>query len=162
MKYCFGYILALILLSNEVKAQNRELGVSSDSLEILELFDGYKVSLQREMDSLRSRIEVFKQDSEVAVIWLPINDLEVKNFSVEEIEKTKSGFLLMVSWGGGKDFYSRVYYFDFNSNNMELFLTKVDLARIEMGSESEVSRKKVLETPILVQRLKLVEFMENE
>ena len=44
-----------------------------------------------------------------ASLKLPLTDDECKNFSVDSLMQTKRGFMLIVTWGGGKYLYTLKY-----------------------------------------------------
>lgn len=59
-------------------------------------------------------------------IQLPISDYEVKNFSLNSAQKTKSGFEVNVEWGGGLYHYEIQFDFRCKDNNFYLYKVRND------------------------------------
>jgi hypothetical protein len=59
-------------------------------------------------------------DDVISKIELPKADSEVKNFSLNSIEKTKAGFEMRVDWGGGLYHYEIQFNFRCKENNFYL------------------------------------------
>ena len=63
-------------------------------------------------------------DDVVVRIELPRVDSEVKNFSLNSVEKTKAGFEMRVDWGGGLFHYEIQFKFRCKENNFYLYEVK--------------------------------------
>lgn len=58
------------------------------------------------------KIKILKNNKEISYIDVP-NGTDVKNLSIYNISETKKGFRIKLTWGGGRNFYNKTYYFDF-------------------------------------------------
>jgi hypothetical protein len=135
---------------------------SIDTITRLELSNRLEVLLINCKDTFCDRIEIFDTTQQIGRILLPIPDLEVKNFQIDNLEETKSGFRLTVSWGGGRNFYGRVFYFEYIIDEKSLFLSRIIKTNFGEGSEMTDSLEVILKSPIRIENLELIVFIENE
>lgn len=78
---------------------------------------------EEEEDAIREWIRILKNDSAIASIWIP-KGMEIKNFGVSGVGKTKNGFLISTFSGGGNYFYSRTLFFNYRGDNF--YFEKMD------------------------------------
>jgi hypothetical protein len=69
-------------------------------------------------------LNIVVSDEIKAKIELPIPDSEVKNFSLNSVEKTKEGVEIKVDWGGGKYYYEIQFNFRCKENQFYLYKVK--------------------------------------
>jgi len=78
----------------------------------------------------------------ISKIELP-KESKVKNFSLDSIEKNKSGFELKADWGGGLSHYEIQFNFKCKENNFYLFrVKKVSFATRDPDSGNFLDKKK--------------------
>ena len=70
------------------------------------------------------RLFISMRDSILYSLRLPIADEEVKNFGVNSITKSATGFILECGFGGGNYIYTIYFYFDYIMNSF--YLTKYE------------------------------------
>jgi hypothetical protein len=105
-------------------------------------------------------IELQKNFITECVLVLPKADIDVKNFSVNDIKKTKEGFAINVSWGGGFWFYNRVFNFIFNNNSF--YLNKIVESHYYMQKEDGMSKEKIIAPPIEISKFELLDYIDND
>ena len=87
-------------------------------------------------------------DEVISKIELP-RESEVKNFSLDSIEKTKAGFEIKVDWGGGVYHYKIEFNFRCQENNFYLYrVKKVSLSTSNPDSGNFLDKKKAKVTRI--------------
>jgi hypothetical protein len=127
IQYQNGYV-NLFSTSATKKSINKEIITHIDTVSILVLINSQYGNSQYSIQKLNyyqtgaKSIEILLEDRQVAYLSLPrLGD--VKNFSVNNILETHSGFKVKANWGGGNYFYSRDFFFDFTEGRF--YLTKV-------------------------------------
>jgi hypothetical protein len=87
-------------------------------------------------------------DDVVSKIELP-KESEVKNFSLNSIEKTKAGFEMKVDWGGGVYHYEIQFNFRCKKNNFYLYeVTKLSFSTTNIDSGNFLDKKESKVTKI--------------
>ena len=82
----------------------------------------------------RGYIHFLSAKTRFATLKLPLADFECKNFCVDSLMQTKRGFILLISWGGGKYFYNMKYIFRYRQGSF--FLDKI-ITRLFLPEEDE-------------------------
>lgn len=119
-------------------------------------------NLDSERNQIKStrRIELIRGNKAVASLSLPVPDEEVKNFSVNEITETEKGFKIVVNWGGGNYFYGREFYFNFKDT--QFYLDSLIMKSYIQEPEKEIMSTKSIMPPIPINRVKILEYLENK
>ncbi len=80
-----------------------------------EAFNGKEIEVShfRNFNDDNEFISIDFNDQDEKRISLPQADIEVKNFSIEKLLKTDSGFKILFSWGGADFFYNRKLSFQY-------------------------------------------------
>jgi len=87
-------------------------------------------------------------DEIISSIELP-KESEVKNFSLNSIQKNKTGFQIKVDWGGGLDHYSLQFTFRCEENNFYLYkVMKESFSTTNRDSGNFLDKKETKETKI--------------
>ena len=81
-----------------------------------------------------------------ATIKLPLADFECKNFCVDSIIQTKRGFMLLISWGGGKYLYNMEYIFRYRQGSF--FLDKIITRLFQPEEDEEKTTYKRMKKPL--------------
>lgn len=81
-----------------------------------------------------------------ATIKLPLTDFECKNFSVDSLMQTKRGFILLISWGGGKYLYNMEYIFRYRQASF--FLDKIITRLFQPEEDEEKTTYKRMKKPL--------------
>ena len=81
-----------------------------------------------------------------ATIKLPLADFECKNFCVDSLMQTKRGFMLLISWGGGKYFYNMKYLFRYRQGSF--FLDKIITRLFQPEEDEEKTTYKRMKKPL--------------
>jgi len=123
------------------------------------LKSNYRVLFIYLNDSSRKYLQLKKDSRSITSIPLPIEDEEVKNFSVDRIILIKNGFRLIISWGDWYNFNYREFDFVFRNNQYQLIAIKLKTHTFE--PEKEIIKKKSLSHPILIQRFNLIKYIEE-
>ena len=84
-----------------------------------------------------------------ATIKLPLTDFECKNFCVDSLMQTKRGFILLISWGGGKYFYNMKYIFRYRQGSF--FLDKIITRLFQPEEDEEKTTFKRMKKPFKMQ-----------
>ena len=102
----------------------------------------FKVMHQSSYESGRKSIVIHGSGVKIDSMSLPISDRELKNFVVNRMEKTESGFSVSYSCGGGNYLYNSKLHFSFLEE--AFYLTEVDKnLYIHDKEENRVSEIKV-------------------
>jgi hypothetical protein len=91
---------------------------------------------------------------------MPVPDIDVKNFSLNEIKETKVGFMFSVDWGGGNYFYGRKFSFVFRAN--EFFFDNIEANRYVQEASSEIKTTRKIEPNISMRRFMVTDYIKNE
>ena len=87
-------------------------------------------------------------DEVISKIELP-KESEAKNFSLNAVEKTETGFEIKVNWGGGLDHYEIQFNFRCKENNFYLYeVTKVSLSTTNPDSGNFLDKRESKVTKI--------------
>lgn len=106
------------------------------------------------------RIELVKGNQKVASFSLPIPDIGIKNFSVDEIQQTKTGFIIVATWGGGNDLYGREFHFIYKNKQFYFYMLMLKHYSANLGQEIR-STKKI--APLLpVDKFNFFKYLKNE
>ena len=81
-----------------------------------------------------------------ASLKLPLADDECKNFSVDSLMQTKRGFMLLVTWGGGKYLYNMEYIFRYRQGSF--FLDKIITRLFQPEEDEEKTTYKRMKKPL--------------
>ena len=81
-----------------------------------------------------------------ATIKLPLTDFECKNFCVDSLMQTKRGFMLLISWGGGKYLYNMKYLFRYRQGSF--FLDKIITRLFQPEEDEEKTTYKRMKKPL--------------
>ena len=81
-----------------------------------------------------------------ASLKLPLTDDECKNFSVDSLMQTKRGFILLISWGGGKYLYNMEYIFRYRQASF--FLDKIITQLFQPEKDEEKTTYKRMKKPL--------------
>ena len=84
-----------------------------------------------------------------ATIKLPLTDFECKNFCVDSLMQTKRGFILLISWGGGKYLYNMKYIFRYRQGSF--FLDKIITRLFQPEEDEEKTTYKRMKKPFKMQ-----------
>ena len=76
-----------------------------------------------------------------ASLKLPLADDECKNFSVDSLMPTKRGFMLIVTWGGGKYLYTLKYIVRYRQASFFLDSIITQLYEPEKGRKKTTSKR---------------------
>jgi hypothetical protein len=145
--------------SNSIKNDQR---VVADTLSMLKLRNGYEVMQLNLKDNPSDIIRIIKDSIVIGELSLPVPDVEVKNFSVDKIAETQSGFILSINWGGGKNFYGRNFYFELRDTEKSFYLSKIGKTSYSLESENETSEQENVVPPIRIDKVRLSKFIINE
>ena len=107
-----------------------------------------------------ARILVQTIDS-VITIDLPLTDSEVKNFSVDSFKETKDGFSIATSYGGGKNYYSRKFFFEIDASNDEIFFYKLKGSYSNYTTHEKQNGEKLIDPKISLSNFNLLSYLEN-
>lgn len=86
--------------------------VEKDQFQLCEFFD---------IDENKKYLKLFKNDTIFSTVILPKADDDVKNFSLEKMQKTIQGFDIYLNWGGGNYLYKRILRYKFYKGDYYLF-----------------------------------------
>ena len=136
--------------------------VVSDTILTLKLNLGYEVKQLNIGAKPSDIIRILKDGENIGELLLPASDIEVKNFAVNKIEETSSGFAISVNWGGGTSFYSRRFQFDFKEEEGAFYLERIEKSAYNSESEIQTSTFEKVTPPIKVDRIKLSKFITND
>lgn len=93
-------------------------------------------------------LNVVVADEAVSKIELP-KESEAKNFSLNAVEKSETGFEIEVDWGGGLDHYEIQFIFRCKENNFYLVeVKKVSFSTTNPGSGNFLDKKESKVTKI--------------
>lgn len=81
-----------------------------------------------------------------ATIKLPLADFECKNFCVDSLIQTKRGFILLISWGGGRYLYNMEYIFRYRQGSF--FLDKIITRLFQPEEDEEKTTYKRMKKPL--------------
>ena len=81
-----------------------------------------------------------------ATIKLPLADFECKNFCVDSLMQTKRGFILLISWGGGKYLYNMEYIFRYRQASF--FLDEIITRLFQPEEDEEKTTYKRMKKPL--------------
>ena len=95
---------------------------------------------------LRGYIHFSSGKTRFATIKLPLSDFECKNFCVDSIIQTKRGFMLLISWGGGKYLYNMEYIFRYRQGSF--FLDKIITRLFQPEEDEEKTTYKRMKKPL--------------
>ena len=84
-----------------------------------------------------------------ASLKLPLADDECKNFSVDSLMQTKRGFILLISWGGGKYLYNMEYIFRYRQASF--FLDEIITRLFQPEEDEEKTTYKRMKKPLKMQ-----------
>ena len=84
-----------------------------------------------------------------ATIKLPLADFECKNFCVDSLMQSKRGFILLISWGGGKYLYNMEYIFRYRQGSF--FLDKIITRLFQPEEDEEKTTYKRMKKPLKMQ-----------
>lgn len=174
----FNFILLSLLLScgnsknddlQKTKIQKVDTihpyNISTDSLIIVNLTgkiflnDKIKILHINYIDKSLEKIEIFKNNKLISSIILPKADEEIKNFSLNEINETKEGFNIFVSWGGGNDFYTRKFNFKYLDG--KFYLNQYEKTK-SIPEDIKNSKKEIVIIPnVNIDSLNLIIYLEN-
>jgi hypothetical protein len=90
---------------------------------------------------------------------LPVPDEDVKNFSVNEIIETESGFKIAVNWGGGNYFYSRNFYFTFKEN--QFYFDSIKINNYIQDTDKKINTTKIISPSISIDKFDILLYLEN-
>ncbi len=157
------YSTSSIGQSSNIKSENAsaiEGQKNVDTLQVLDIENGYKVFHLNFVDGFGDKIRLIKYGRVVADILLPVADNDVKNFSVNKIQTINNGLKLSVSWGGGNYFYERTFNFEFK--DATLYLNKLQKKCYRLDSEQETVKDEDVVSPIKIDMFILSDYIENE
>lgn len=99
----------------------------------------------------------------IATLNLP-NSGEVKNYSVEKVEKTKEGFKLLADWGGWNNHYNLQYYFKCESQNFYLYKMHIEsIGNKDPGDPNNWKKKETkIEPNISIDKFSIPDYLGNE
>ncbi len=97
----------------------------------------------------------------VITIDLPSSDNEIKNFSVDSFKETKTGFSITCSYGGGKDYYSREFFFEIDTSNDAVSFYKLKGSYSNYAIHEKQKGEKLIEPKINLSDFKLFSYLEN-
>lgn len=97
----------------------------------------------------RGYIHFSSGQTRFATIKLPLTDFECKNFCVDSLMQTKRGFILLISWGGGKYFYNMEYIFRYRQGSF--FLDKIITRLFQPEEDEEKTTYKRMKKPFKMQ-----------
>ena len=108
----------------------------------------YQIRYVRDMNDefRRGYIHFLSAKTRFATIKLPLADDECKNFSVDSLMQTKRGFILLISWGGGKYFYNMKYLFRYRQGSF--FLDKIITRLFQPEEDEEKTTYKRMKKPL--------------
>lgn len=121
--------------------------------------DNYEILHLSDINNGIKKIEITKNNSRSTAFTLPRTDNEIKNFSVSKITETSLGFKIVVDWGGGNNFYGRVFYFTFKGN--QFYLDIIEMNSYTLESEKKSLTKKIM-PQISVEKFDITKYLENE
>jgi|GEM_PF-292024 len=119
----------------------------------------YKVLNLYNNKSDESYLELLRNDNNSIKVSLP-NSEDVKNFSVNSITNTDSGFKIAVNWGGGNYFYKR--RFSFNYTNDQFVLDNVWMSFYRQEDDKEEHINKQITPSIPIEKFKILDYLQNE
>ena len=103
-------------------------------------------------------------DDVISKIELPRVDSEVKNFSLNSIEKTKAGFEMRVDWGGGVYHYEIQFNFRCKKNNFYLYKVKkesLSTTNLDSGNFLDKKTSKVtrIEPNLPIEKFVMIDYL---
>ena len=111
-------------------------------------------------ENLGDKIQLLKNGNLIANLSLPIADIEVKNLTVGAIKESKGGFSFLVQWGGGNDFYSRNFHFEYKEGIF--YLGGIGNSNYNLDTEKETTKEEKILPIIRIDELVLSEFIKNK
>lgn len=105
------------------------------------------------------KIVLNRDNKTIGSILLP-NSEDVKNFSISKIAETRSGFKIVVDWGGGNYFYQRVFYFAFKDK--QFYFVGLEMKSYEQDTEKEIKTTKKISPPIPINKFDIINYLDNE
>ncbi|MFZ6663661.1 hypothetical protein [Peijinzhouia sedimentorum] len=132
-----------------------------DTLSRLKLEEGFEVLQLVLENSPSDKIRIVRKTKIIGELSLPIPDVEVKNFSVDKIERTEEGFVLTVNWGGGKTFYKQSFYFELNDAEKTFYLESIIKTSFSLEFENDISSKEKINPHLKINEIDLLTFIVN-
>jgi hypothetical protein len=98
----------------------------------------------------------------IATLNLP-NSGEVKNYSVEKVEKTKEGFKLLADWGGWNNHYNLQYYFRCENQNFYLYKMHIEsIGNKDPGDPNNWKKKETkIEPNVSIDKFSIPDYLGN-
>ena len=111
----------------------------------------YQIRYVRDHNDAFRRGYIFFLDGKTsfASLKLPLADDECKNFSVDSLMQTKRGFILLISWGGGRYLYNMEYIFRYRQGSF--FLDKIITRLFQPEEDEEKTTYKRMKKPFKMQ-----------
>jgi hypothetical protein len=108
----------------------------------------YEVSHIYSIDRDKEEICIKHNGSLEIIIDLPSSDIDVKNFAVDDLEKTIDGFKINISWGGGKDFFKTTFLF--THYDTSFYLKEVTKSIYHQDRDKKIITKDIISPEINV------------
>ncbi|WP_243347616.1 hypothetical protein [Parabacteroides sp. FAFU027] len=119
-----------------------------------------KVQLVYSDKSNRKYIQLSQDNKLTTSIRLPIPDDEVKNFSVDKIEETNTGFKLNVSWGDMYYYYNREFYFCFI--NKKFYLSEIKVRDKIYDPQKTINKVQKLNKPVPIEKFNIFQYTDKQ
>lgn len=118
---------------------------------------------EHEGDFVPKDVNVVVDGTVVAKIELP-NGSDVKNFSLNSIQKTKEGFKMEADWGGWEHHYELTYYFICKERNFFFYNIKVNrIAGKDPGDVKNWEMKELKIEPYLpIEKFSILDYLGNK
>ena len=124
-------------------------GVQYELVQTIDLKNNYWI------DSTRKIIILYNTNK--AIIHLPVPDEDVKNFSVDGINKKYNGFKIITSQGGGPFIIRRYFYF--RSNHNQIYLHKIVSEFLNLDSKRKKKDIAILHPRLQITEIDLIQFL---
>ena len=102
-------------------------------------------------------LHVEKNKKTIANINFPSSE-DIKNFSVN-IKKQRKNCILECFYGGGDNFYSRLFYFRCAKDN--LYLYKIIETHTIVNSDKVITKKQYMQPQINITKFNILNYIEN-
>ncbi len=118
---------------------------------------------EHEGDFIPKDVNVIADKAVVGKIEIPTGS-EVKNFSLNAMNKTKDGFILDADWGGWEHHYELKYYFVCKDRNFFFYRLKVNRVNgKDPGEEKNWETKEIdIEPNIPIEQFSIPDYLGDE
>ena len=105
---------------------------------------------------------IFVDGELVMTVDLP-NSGEVKNFTLEKVEKTKNGFKLLADWGGWNNHYNLQYHFKCENQNFYFYKMQIEsIGNEDPGDPNNWKKEeKNIDPNVSIEKFSILNYLGN-